>query len=184
MKRKYLIIVILIMAAMLIGIGIISIPSLIEAKYRYEYSLFVENVNKAFEEMVTFCEKNQKEIETYSNRYILSKHSDMSSKEIFELEEQIMEDMDCAWLFETISLVSSEELEKEPEIVLYSYKDFDYIDINGMNTPCTIEIFYIGEETSLQEFENMYFFDTPYILCDIKKISNHLYVCVRGYMCI
>ncbi|MCM1160761.1 MAG: hypothetical protein NC412_06015 [Roseburia sp.] len=45
------------MAAMLIGIGIISISSLIEAKYRYEYSLFVENVNKAFEEMVTFCEK-------------------------------------------------------------------------------------------------------------------------------
>ncbi|MCM1160760.1 MAG: hypothetical protein NC412_06010 [Roseburia sp.] len=95
-----------------------------------------------------------------------------------------MKDMDCAWLFETISLVSSEELEKEPEIVLYRYKNFNYINIDGMDTPCTIEIFYIGEETLLQEFENMYFFDTPYILYDIKKISNHLYVCARGYMCI
>ena len=66
MKQKYLIRVISIIAA--IAVGIISFPFLVKLKSNYEYSVAKAKRNKAFKEMIAFCEENQKEIKTYSNR--------------------------------------------------------------------------------------------------------------------
>ena len=187
MQRKYLMIVISIIVTMLIGIGIISIPSLIEAKSRYEYSLFLENVNKAFEEMVVFCEENQKEIEAYSIRHLDMVQPDMSNEEFMKMEKQIIEELDCKWMFEKISVCYSRDLEEIEEIVKYTDKNFfSYIDSDGVQDYHEIEIFYFEKEISQQDFEEGLpsFVDGPCILEDIKKINAHLYVCVTGYECV
>ena len=182
MKKKYLIIVISIIAA--IAIGIKCSPILREKKSHYEYSLMVENVNKAFEEMVAFCEENQKEIEAYSIRHLALAQPDMSYEERMKMEKQIMEELDCKWMFENISVSYNMDLDGTEGIALYEYKRFNYVDLDGVENPSTIEIFYFEKGISQQDFEEMHFFEDPYILKDIKKINAHLYVCVRGRMCL
>lgn len=144
----------------------------------------MENINKSFEEMITFCEENQSEIEAYSSQYLTMKHPDMSYEELGKLESQIAEELDCKWIFEKISVGNIEEMNGEEDAILYQYKRFDHIDYKGVNTCRSIEIYYIEKEISQQEFENMYFFADPYFLRAVKKINNHLYVCVTGYMCL
>ena len=106
MKRKFLIIVISIIAA--IAVVIISFPFLVKLKSNYEYSVAKAKRNKAFKEMIAFCEENQKEIETYSNRYISMKSPDMSYKELEKLEKQIakeLEENNTITLYENTNII-------------------------------------------------------------------------------
>ena len=181
MKKKCFITVISIIAA--IAIGIISLPFLIRVKIRYEYSVTIANANKAFEEMIAFCEENQNEIEAYSSQYLAMRRPDMSDEELMKLEKQIMEELDCEWMFEKIS-VSHNPDERIEGIVLFDYKEYFCIGEDGIDDPRAIEIFYLEKRISQQKFEEMGFFSTPNTLVDIKKINAHLYVCMRGYMCL
>ena len=106
MKRKFLIIVISIIVA--IAVVIISFPFLVKLKSNYEYSVAKAKRNKAFKEMIAFCEENQKEIETYSNRYISMKSPDMSYKELEKLEKQIakeLEENNTITLYENTNII-------------------------------------------------------------------------------
>ena len=106
MKKKYFITVISIIAA--IAVGIISFPFLVKLKSNYEYSVAKAKRNKAFKEMIAFCEENQKEIETYSNRYISMKSPDMSYKELEKLEKQIakeLEENNTITLYENTNII-------------------------------------------------------------------------------
>ncbi len=182
MKRKYLIMTIsIIVVIAIIVIGIVSLPSLRKEKSDYEYSVMVKNRNKAFEEMIAFCEENQNEIEAYSSRYLEMKQADMSWKELGELEEQIAEELDCKWMFEEISVIYPEGIDTVEGIVPYHYKNFAHDDYEGGSTYNSIEIYYV-EEISQQKFEELIFFEGSDYLDDVKKINNHLYVCVTGYM--
>ena len=178
MKKKYFITVISIIAA--IAVGIISFSFLVKLKSNYEYSVAKAKRNKAFKEMIEFCEENQKEIETYSNRYISMKSPDMSYKELEKLEKQIAKELDCTELLEDIAVRYTGEWEKEEGVILYRYKMEEYLDYEyGI-----VEVLYINKEMSEQEVKEMHFFEAPAILRNIKKINAHLYVFVRGYMCL
>lgn len=184
MKKKYLVTIILIIAA--IAIGTICFPFLRRQKEIYEHSRMESEASKAFEEMVIFCEKNQNEIEAYSSRYLTMKNPDMSYEELGKLEKQIEEELDCKWMFEEISVRYSGQISGKDGVILYNYKKFEHIDYE-YEVICsrTIEIFYVEEEVLQQEFEEMYFNAAgPYILCELKKINAHLYVCITGYACV
>ncbi len=192
MKRKYLIMTIsIIIVIAIIVIGIIFLPSLRTAKSDYEYSVMVKNRNKAFEEMVAFCEENQDEIEAYSSRYLEMKQPDMSGKELGELEDQIAEELECKWMFEEISVIYPNGIDMVEGIVPYHYKDFEYLYYEGSSIYESlemyyiyesIEIYYVEEEISQQEFEELILFETPNYLSYVEKINDHLYVCETGYM--
>ncbi len=185
MKKKYLIIAIsIIVVIAIIVIGIIFLPSLRTAKSDYEYSVMVKNRNKAFEEMVAFCEENQDEIEAYSSRYLEMKQPDMSGKELGELEDQIAEELECKWMFEEISVIYPDGIDMVEGIVPYHYKDFEYLYYEGSSIYESIEIYYAEEEISQQEFEELILFETPNYLGYVEKINDHLYVCETGYMCL
>ena len=175
MKKKCLIIV-----TSLIAVTVISIIFFLafrELKLNYEHSMVEAEVNKVFEEMIAFCEENQKELEVYSSRYISTKHLDMSYKELQRLERKVADDLDCKWMFEYISVRYTGEWEKEEGVILYRYKMEEYLDYEyGI-----VEVLYINKEMSEQEVKEIHFFEDPAILRNIKKINSHLYVCVRGH---
>lgn len=181
MKRKYFMIIASIIAV--IAIGIISFPFLIRAKIHYEYSVTMANANKAFEEMIEFCEENQNVIEAYSSQYLAMRRPDMSEEELTKLEKQVMKELDCEWMFEKISVIDNPD-ERMEGMLLFQYKAFYCMREDGINKSRDIEIFYMEKKISQQKFEEMVFFSTPHILVDIKKINAHLYVCMRGYMCL
>lgn len=185
MKKKCFIIAISLIAV--IVIGIIFFPVLRELKLKHEHSMIESKVNKAFEEMIVFCEEHQKELGVYSSRYIATKHPDMSNEELMKMEKQIIEELDCKWMFEKILVCYSRDLGETEGIVKYTDKIFfSYVDSDGVTDYREIEISYFEKEISQQDFEEELpsFGDGPYILGDIKKINAHLYVCVTGYECV
>ncbi|MBD5465387.1 MAG: hypothetical protein HDR22_06155 [Lachnospiraceae bacterium] len=174
MKKKCFIIAISLIAV--IVIGIIFFPVLRELKWKHEHSMIESKVNKAFEEMIVFCEEHQKELGVYSSRYIATKHPDMSYKQLKRLERKVADDLDYIWLFDYISIGYTGEWEKEEGVILYRYKE-EYLDYKyGI-----VEVLYINKEMSEKEVEEMDFFGDPHFLEDINQINTHLYVFMRGY---
>ncbi len=181
MKRKYLNIIIA--PIVIIGIGIIAFYflNLNELIAKYEIHRMEEDSKKDFDEIVVFCEESQREIEAYSKRYISMKHQDMTYEELEKLEKQIMVDMKCTGLFEKISICYSGDWEKRRGIIIYDDgKIFGYENKYG-NDFRIVEILYTDEEISEQENIESYFFKSPIVVYDLKKINAHLYVCIIGY---
>lgn len=181
MKRKYANLIVVPIVVIAIGIIAFLLLNLNELKAKYEIHRMEEDSKKDFDEIVVFCEENQKEIEAYSKRYISMKRQDMTYEELEKLEKQIMVDRKCAGLFEKISVCYSGDWEKRSGIIIYDDgKIFGYENKYG-NDFRIVEILYTDDEISEQEDIESYFFNSPIVIYDLKKISAHLYVCIIGY---
>lgn len=177
-------------------ISVVSCLSLNYLKLKYEdalngYSEALEmaKINKAFDEMSDFCEQNQKEIELFSKSYLTMKHSDMSSKELRDLQKQIADNLDCLWLLEKIPYIYTDTInEGQGEAVVYKYKSFskyfygDEIKEIGYRGHYedfvfteTVRIVYMESKGEWEEFE------VNYEIERIKKINEHISLYVTSY---
>ena len=160
-----------------------------EALNGYSEALEMAKTNKAFNEMSAFCEENQKEIELFSKSYLTMKHSDMSRRELRDLQQQIADNLDCLWLLEKISYIYTDTInEGQDEAVVYNYKSFskyfygDEIKEFGYRGHYedlvfteNIRIVYMESKGEWEEFEVDYRIDR------VKKINEHISLYVTSY---
>lgn len=188
MKRKLRVISCVVLVLVISVASCLSLNYL-KSKYEddlngYSEALEMARKNKAFDEMSAFCEENQKEIELFSKSYLTMKQSDMSPKELRDLQKQIADDLGCLWLLEKISYIYTDTINgEEDEIVVYDYKSFSkyfygdeikefgyrghYVDLVFTDE---ISIVYMGKK---EDWER-----ETYGIDRVKRISEHISVYV------
>ena len=182
MEKQFLYKLIIGIQAICIIAIIFDVYNLLDLKYRreedykkifesYEYAQTIADRNKDFDEMVAFCENNQKEIELFSKRYISSEKPDIYSREYDELINQIVEELDSQYFFDIIAFpINIYDDEKYTNIVSYAYKNSD------------VCIAYVDKEKEISGMLSGDFMYECYGVERVKKINDHLYVYIVYYI--
>lgn len=130
-----------------------------------------KEVDLKFEELVMFCQENQKEIEAVSDEILSIIDTDMSLNDVDSVAEQIT-NPEWARISETLKVNYPVNEENTGNILYYFYESFE-------KGRYVLKVLYIDAD---KESAESYISNRFNPVDRIQKINEHLYVCLIEQM--